>query len=309
MFTMRFLTSLASLLVVAAPVVQAFAPPSRTFITTRSAESVAVHYSSQLSNQYHSARNNHHVLFMGWGPEPVWSSASVKTNQAACQSGACVKILMDVPPETAAEYQNPGQYVQVRLNDATKPLFLAIASPPDAENAVFEFLIKKTEGNEWMTGLSAGAAVQISQVLGNGFPIEENLEGFKYDFPTQNLLLFAAGSGIAPIKAAAESGKLNISEARKARLYYGERTAADLCYVELFSEWEKAGIQVVPVLSQPGADWEGRTGYVQAALAEDGVPIPRNSGALLCGMKGMSEAVKDLLQKAGVFEGRVLFNF
>jgi NAD(P)H-flavin reductase len=100
-----------------------------------------------------------------------------------------------------------GQYVQLRLNEETKPLFLAIASAPDAENPSFEFLVKKTDGNEWCTGLASGAAVEISQVLGNGFPMEENLEGFKYDFPTQNVLLFAAGSGLAPIKAAIESGQ------------------------------------------------------------------------------------------------------
>ena len=53
----------------------------------------------------------------------------------------------------------------------------------------------------------------------------------------------------------------------------------------------------------------GRSGYVQTCLEEDGVPIPRNSGALLCGMKGMAESVTDVLTKAGVFEGRVLTNF
>jgi len=31
---------------------------------------------------------------------------------------------------------------------------------------------------------------------------EEHLDGFKYNFPTQQVLLFAAGSGIVPIKAA-----------------------------------------------------------------------------------------------------------
>jgi hypothetical protein len=40
-----------------------------------------------------------------------------------------------------------------------------------------------------------------------------------------------------------------------------------------------------------------------------GVPVPRNSGALLCGQKGMAEAVTEILTKAGVFEGRVLTNF
>lgn len=144
---------------------------------------------------------------MGWGPEPVWSGAEVKTNEAANQSGKCVSIKVAVPPETAAEYKIPGQYVQFRLNEATKPLFLAISSAPNnAENAEFEFLIKKTPDNGWITDAAAGTKVEISQVLGGGFPMAENLEGFKYDFPTQNILLFGVGSGIAPIKAAMESG-------------------------------------------------------------------------------------------------------
>lgn len=86
-------------------------------------------------------------------------------------------------------------------------------------------------------------------------------------------------------------------------------SAKDLCCVDKFAEWEAAGVQVVPVISQPDDTWNGRAGYVQTALEEDGVQIPRNSAALLCGMKGMTENVKELLTKAGVFEGRIMFNF
>jgi NAD(P)H-flavin reductase len=100
------------------------------------------------------------------------------------------------------------------------------------------------------------------------------------------------------------------SGGRTARLYYGVQSPEDLCFVDKFPEWESMGFQVVPVLSKPPEDgWNGRTGYVQNCLEEDGVPIPRNSGALMCGMKGMAESVKDLLTKAGVFEGRILTNF
>jgi NAD(P)H-flavin reductase len=220
--------------------------------------------------------------------------------------------MVQVPAETAAEYKIPGQYVQVILNEDTKPLFLAIASAPDAENPYFEFLIKKTDSNGWLTDAAVGSQIQISQVLGNGFPVEDNLEGFKFDFPTQNVLLFAAGSGLAPMKAAMESGQLNVGGeggGRTARLYYGVQTASDLCYVDYFAKWEQMGFQVVPVLSQPGPEWGGRTGYVQNCLEEDGVPIPRNSGALLCGQKGMAESVTAILTKAGVFEERILTNF
>ena len=83
----------------------------------------------------------------------------------------------------------------------------------------------------------------------------------------------------------------------------------DVCLVSKFSEWENMGIQVVPVLSAPDDEWQGRSGYLQTVLEEDGVPIPRNSAALICGMKGMADAVKQLLLQAGVFEGRILFNF
>lgn len=266
------------------------------------------------SNYESKSSNPLSILYMGWGPEPVWSSATVKSNEAACKSGSCISVTIDVPPETAQEYTVAGQYVQLRLNDEdTKPLFLAIASAPDQENASFEFLIKKTDSNDWITSAGANTEVQISQVLGGGFPMEENIEGFKYDFPTQNILLFAAGSGIAPIKAAMESGQLNTgkpgSGGRSARLYYGVRDWDELCFVEKFPLWELKGIQVVPVLSQPQDGWDGRTGYVQTALEEDGVPIPRNCGALMCGMKGMTESVKDICTKAGMFEGRILTNF
>lgn len=160
----------------------------------------------QLSRQYDARERGGCVLFMGWGPDPIWSTAEIKSTGSANESGKSTSLIVDIPSETAKEYKVPGQYVQVRLNEETKPLFLAIASPPDEENASFEFLIKKTDDNGWITDASSGTTVEISQVLGNGFPIEENLEGFKYDFPTQNVLLFAAGSGIAPLKAAIESG-------------------------------------------------------------------------------------------------------
>jgi len=249
-------------------------------------------------------------LYMGWGPDPIWSDSSIESILIGNISKESSKVTVSIPPETAAEFKVPGQYVQVRPDEDTKPLFLAISGAPDPENASFEFLIKKTEDNPWITERdSAAGGLQVSQVLGGGFPIKDELESLKYDFPCQNILLFAAGSGIAPIRSAIVSGALDTAGARTARLYYGVRTETDLCFVDEFAQWEANGVEVVPVLSQPSDSWRGRTGYVQNALEEDGIPIPRNSGALMCGMKGMAEAVKDVLTKAGVFEGRILTNF
>jgi NAD(P)H-flavin reductase len=261
-------------------------------------------------------------LFMGWGPDPIWSNTVVQSNEMACRNGRSILLRLSVPPDTAASFVTPGQYVQVMIenNNEIKPAFLAICSAPnnDQENASFDFLIKKTDTNTWLTGLAVGATLQVSQVLGMGYSVKENLEGFKYDFPTQNIILVAAGSGIAPIASAIESGLLGTTTAssRTCTLYYGERNIDDLCFVDRYDYWQNScGVKVVPVLSQPSNDndpaaqYTGRQGYVQTALEEDGIPIPRNTGALLCGMKGMTESVKSLLLSKGVFEGRILFNF
>lgn len=173
-------------------------------------------------------------------------------------------------------------------------------------------MIKETEWNQWITSPSSSAAKElaISQVMGSGYAIKENFEGIKYDFPVQNVIMCANGSGIAPIRSVIESSFLDIKKSgRTARLYYGCRTFEEMAYVNKFEEWEGLGVEVVPILSQPSGEWNGRTGYVQTAIEEDGILVPRNSGALLCGVKGMTEAVKDDLSKAGIFDGRILFNF
>lgn len=58
-----------------------------------------------------------------------------------------------------------------------------------------------------------------------------------------------------------------------------------------------------------GSSWTGRTGFVQQAIKEDGIRLPRNSGILVCGHPGMAEEVKAYALAAGVLDGRVLSNY
>jgi Oxidoreductase NAD-binding domain len=273
---------------------------------------------------------------------PPWSVGTIASVDPACEAGTSVLVRVGVPPSLHQQYQIPGQYVKLRPHDGLEgefkpPLFLAMSSPPpvgggagsndndnsDDDGPVFEFLVKRTSANAWLTSSpSPFAAVQVSGVLGLGFPVAENLacaenvggdddDDFCHPAP-QCLLLFAAGSGIGPIKAAIESGLLDVgSDGSKARLYYGERTEADLCFADQFRVWEAMGYEVVPVLSQPTdpASWTGRVGHVQDVLEEDGLDLPHRSGALVVGMKEMADAVKASLVSAGVDDKRVLFNY
>mmetsp|Transcript_2148 Transcript_2148/g.3686 ORF Transcript_2148/g.3686 Transcript_2148/m.3686 type:complete len:311 (+) Transcript_2148:15-947(+) len=236
-----------------------------------------------------------------------WTSVKVVENTAAAEGS---KSIIIQPSSTIADsYVNPGQYVQMKTGDG-KPGFYAIANAPGrGKDGSFEFLVKETDSNGWLTNAQPGAQLDMSAALGKGFAIDEHFEGFKYDFPLQHIFMFAAGSGIAPIRAALESDTLKIEGGRTATLYYGARNAAQMAYAEKFDAWQERGVNIVPVLSQPEAGWGGRRGYVQDALKEDLVPAPRNCGVLLCGMKGMVEDVKYVFTTAGAFEGRLLQNF
>lgn len=242
---------------------------------------------------------------MGWGDDIEFKSAKVISNDAAATGMRSITV--EASNDIIGPYTVPGQFVQIKETDESKAGFYAIASAPGATPGVCEFLVKESEGNDWSPGnqwlcsAEVGAELIMSPAMGGGFKVDEKLGD------VNDVLLFAAGSGISPIRAAIESGKL---DGKDVKLYYGARSPALMAYTEKFPDWEAAGVTVVPVLSQADDAWEGRTGYVQAALAEDGVAgDAAATGALMCGMKEMAEDVKAALSEAGVDEDKVLTNF
>jgi NAD(P)H-flavin reductase len=250
--------------------------------------------------------------------ETDWNSVKVLENTVICEDHHYLVINVGTTAETGSlcdAYRFPGMYVQIRKNDAGKPGFFAISCAPNLQG-VFEFLIKDAESTEWMTHLAPGDTVQMSPVMGKGFPTSTRLDMFPYppipeEERPRDILLFATGSGIAPIRAAIESRLNGINPAQRGtvKLYYGARYPDRMAYKDRFDLWKSDGIEVIPVLSRPPSDWTGRTGYVQDALKEDGIANPSQTGALYCGVKGMTEDVRTILLGAGVKEDRVLSNF
>jgi NAD(P)H-flavin reductase len=234
---------------------------------------------------------------LGWGPEPVWTKLQIASIRGEAQGQMVIAI--DPPSETKDGYLTPGQYVQMRELDVQKASFYAIASAPGA--VPFEFLIKEqppsewSAGTGWLTSASAGTEVMMSQAMGTGF---------KSVGDSPSVLLFAAGSGIAPIRSVIESGVL---KGKDVTLYYGAQTLAQMAYKDKFDEWTKLGVECVPVISKPADDWNGATGYVQDVARARGVPA--ESAMLICGMKGMAEGVKALAADSGVPEDKVIANF
>jgi len=120
--------------------------------------------------------------------------------------------------------------------------------------------------------------------------------------------LSCPGSGIAPIRSTIESG-VALDLPKPATLYYGVQDASVMAYADKFDLWRSEfNVDVKPCHSK-AASGGAFSGYVQARMEADGIAVPRNTGACVCGPKDMFVAVKELLTKAGVFETRVLSNF
>ncbi|MQL92653.1 hypothetical protein Taro_025287 [Colocasia esculenta] len=241
----------------------------------------------------------------------VWTQAPLTDVQHATDDGTLFHVSIDVSdsPDLAGAFTVPGQYLQLRVPDAPKPAFLAMASPPSVASSrgVFEFLVKRVPGStaELLCGLGKGDVVELSGIMGKGFEVDR----FSPPGAVSTVLLFATGSGISPIRSLIESG-FSANERSNVRLYYGARNLQKLAYQNRFRDWESSGIKIIPVLSRPDDKWSGERGYVQAAFARvKQILDPSSTGAVLCGHKQMMEDVTSALVEDGVPKDKILKNF
>jgi len=202
-----------------------------------------------------------------------------------------------------AGYTTPGQYVQMRTAEDGKAAFIAVANAPGEGGSTLEFLIKPVEGTAGdIATLPAGATLDMSAVMGKGFDLS------KAD-KASDILIFATGSGISPIRALleadAEHGGLEAIKRDSVRLYYGAQDKAKMAFTDRFKAWEASGVTVVPVFSQ-GADGK----YVQAQFTDEGLQPPaEKTFVVLCGQKGMSEGVEEAMTAVGISKEQFLTNF
>ncbi|GMH41348.1 hypothetical protein BSKO_09258 [Bryopsis sp. KO-2023] len=233
-----------------------------------------------------------------WGKEVEFSTAKVVESQNVTEQ--ITRIMVDIGGLSSG-YTTPGQFLQLKVGDG-KPAFIAIASPPDANSAVVELLVKKQgEAAEALCGLSEGDDVSASPVMGKGFPVK--------NIPPEEIktvFMFATGSGISPVKALIESGALQTGDRKDSILFYGARNKALMAMSDSLSSWEDLGVKVVPVFSEEGK------GYVQNVFdgeKENLMGDPASTGVILCGQKEMCQAVTEMMTEAGVDKEKILLNF
>ena len=218
------------------------------------------------------------------------------------ETSALRGLRLALPPALARAYVRPGQIVKVGTGDGEA--FYALASAPHPAGEA-ELLVKR--GGRVADGLVVralpGATVACTAPFGQGFPVEE-AEG-------RDVLLFAAGSGIAPIRAVIQHVTRHRARFNRVTLFYGQRHQDEFAYVREHLDWDRAGIRVVLCPSGEDDLWQGVRGRVQAvarALGFGGAR-PGEAIAFLAGMTAMVDEVRATLAEAGVPPDRVHANF
>ncbi|HUG57905.1 MAG TPA: 2Fe-2S iron-sulfur cluster-binding protein [Candidimonas sp.] len=200
-------------------------------------------------------------------------------------------LTLQLPEQEVLDYR-PGQYMNIQLQDgSTRSFSMASASLPD--NMV-DFHIRRIQGG-YFTG-ELLAALQPQTLLS----VEIPLGTFCYhEDDWRPLVMVATGTGLAPIKAILES-LLDNDDCPPVSLYWGMRTEADLYLCQEIESWQGRlyEFNFVPVLSRAGADWQGRRGHVQHAVAEDFEDLSEHA-VYLCGSPDMITEAKSLFAGKG----------
>lgn len=179
----------------------------------------------------------------------------------------------------------PGQYLDIMLPGERRRSF-SIASPPH-DSGLIELHVRRAPGGEFsqrlFDGLPEQSLLQIEGPLGQFFYRHE---------PALPAILVGGGTGFAPLKSIIRHVLENKLE-RRMHLYWGARTREDLYENSLIVQWVRAHSHFgyTPVLSEPDADWRGRTGLVHEAVFADYEDLSRCE-IYASGPPAMVEAVK-----------------
>ena len=213
-------------------------------------------------------------------------------------------IELEIDAAVHVGHTTPGQYVKLTMASLEGvPIrgYVALASMPALGRRV-ELLVKRGSAlGDALAAAREGDVVRTSRVEGRGYPLDEQAG--------RDLLLFATGSGIAPLRAVVQRVLSSRERYGGVTLFHGHRLPSEIPYASEHDAWRRGGVDYWPVVSRPeGTDWSGDRGYVQDVLRARR-PSVAGAAAFLCGVRGMVAGVTEALVELGLPRERVFLNF
>lgn len=219
--------------------------------------------------------------------------ARLKVLKAWDETAALRRICLDPGPFKGL-YTTPGQYMVIHTGPGQKGYFSLASSPEDPQ---FELLVKRGGGTaDVLAALKEGDAIECEAPAGRGYPVAGD--------KGKDLLFFAAGSGIAPIRAAVRYILAHRSDYGSVYVYHGMHCASEFPYNDEQDAWKKGRVEVVRVCSRSNEDpkklaWNGPTGHVQDVFKANPARV-KAPVAYACGMKEMVKGVGEAVAGLGV---------
>ena len=261
----------------------------------------------------------------GWNDDVAFRECSITRNTKCTEKGELYALAVSLPKNDIEEsmlkkFSVPGQFVQMKTVETDKPAFIAIANGPTNARATrrFEFLVKRpkegyrdaTTGEEMastaqkLCDAEVSTKVLVSEPMGKGFRVPSSEIG--------EVLCFATGSGISPVKSLLEEGFFddeNTTKGRETHVFYGTRDKNHTAFAEELKNTLGGRVNIIHAYSADG------NGYAQdyfKRMVDSGeltLKDPKKTIAVLCGQKEMTEQTIEVLEKVGVPRERILMNF
>lgn len=177
------------------------------------------------------------------------------------------KVLLQ--PAQPTSY-TPGQYLQLCLTENDKRPF-SIASIPAQD--LLELHIGAPAGDNW----SSAALQHLQQAFAQGLSVQVEVglghAGWRQD-SARPVILLAGGTGFSYVHSIAMA-LAAASQDKPVFLYWGVRQEDALYYQAELQQWAAANAKYrfIPVVQEPGANWQGRSGLVHEAVLQDFVSL------------------------------------
>lgn len=215
--------------------------------------------------------------------------AALRVLEVERPSSDVVVVRAQAPANAGFNFQ-AGQYADVLLRDGSRRSY-SMANVPNTDG-MLEWHIRKMPGGKFSE--HAYANLKAKDLL----RFEGPFGTFTYHEADSKVILLASGTGYAPIASMLKTHGAALAK-RQAVLYWGGRVMSDLYALsgetpeQAVASWEAQfpGIRIVPVMSEAGEEWQGRRGFVHAAVLED-MPQLADYAVYACGNPLMIDAAK-----------------
>lgn len=208
-----------------------------------------------------------------------------------------VKVSFIVPENLRTSYNFvPGQYLNISamIGGSEERRSYSICSGEGEDIAVAIKRINNGKISNWANDdLKPGAKVFVSQPMGN----------FKLENGLQNVVAFAAGSGITPIISMAK--KLNKTGGNM-KLFFGNRTENSIMFANEFAALSNVTIANYLTGETKDGFQSGRLDKEAiSAIVKADLNILKSDGFFLCGPETMIKAAIDVLSLFGVSKAKI----